>query len=272
MLLKAVLARQKSFQWEVAQPVDVLVDEPAGESVPFEELLEVGARDRVVFGHGAQQFNHLSQVVVRFRIVLSLARVEQEVSRDQFENHARETPQVSACVVVDAEHDFWSSVLSRLNSLREVVMRPAPISKIADLQRNVLVDEGATFVHVLVKLLLRIFLFFHLVLLEVLQRKIVLDFTWEVSDQVELPRAVSLSSSVRSSIRRIPVLVLEKTVFTAFRSIPPSLVRQRLAAWKIKRFVTLLVIVRALFLQLRTRLVSCFLDRRRRVLAGFATS
>ena len=90
MLLEAILLHEKPLEREVTKLVDVLEDKLAGNLVALEELGEEGAADGVILRHRSEKFNHLSQVVVRLTIVRTLARVEQEVTSDQFKGHAGE--------------------------------------------------------------------------------------------------------------------------------------------------------------------------------------
>ena len=90
MLLEAVLVCEESLEWEVPQFVDVLEDEFVGDRVSLEEFLKEGTSDRVVLRHGAEELNHLGKVIVCLAVVLSFARVKQEVTCDKFEHHACE--------------------------------------------------------------------------------------------------------------------------------------------------------------------------------------
>ena len=78
-------------------------------------------------------------MVVRLAIILTLARVEQEVAGDEFKRHASHRPQVCTHIIVQAKHHFWTTVLARLDLLSEVVVGPAAVAKITDLQRDFLI-------------------------------------------------------------------------------------------------------------------------------------
>jgi len=121
--------------------------------------------------------------------VFAFAGVEKKVSSNQLERHTRKRPQIRTCVVIDAKHDLGAPVLPRLDFVREVVMRPAPISQVADLKSDVLGCEGASFVHVL--FLGHLLLLFNLELVKIVlfASKVVLHFSLEVAIKHELPLA-----------------------------------------------------------------------------------
>lgn len=73
-------------------------------------------------------------MIVSLAIILTLAWVKQEVTRDKFEGHAGHRPKISAYIIVETEHDFGATILPCLDLLGEVMMGPATISQITDLE------------------------------------------------------------------------------------------------------------------------------------------
>lgn len=72
-------------------------------------------------------------VVLAIGLILVLARVEQQLSSHHFEGHACERPDVCSGVVHRAYQHFRTSVLPGLNLRCEVMVSPARISKICNL-------------------------------------------------------------------------------------------------------------------------------------------
>ena len=149
MLLEPVLLHKKSLQGKMPQLLNVLENVLACSFVSSEELGEEGAAYSVVFGHWPNQFDHLREMVVSLAVVLAFARVKEEVTRDQLECHAGHRPKVSTHIVIESEHHFRTTILPRLNLLSEVVVRPASVSQVTDLKRDLLVSEWSSLVHIL---------------------------------------------------------------------------------------------------------------------------
>lgn len=114
-----------------------------------EELVKLLSSKGKTLGHGPKKLHHLCEVIVRFSIalLLTLSWLEQEIGCDQLKDHTSETPQVSTTIIIDSKHDFWSTILSGLNALCEVIVGPTSITQVADLYTDVLIDERSTFVH-----------------------------------------------------------------------------------------------------------------------------
>lgn len=70
-------------------------------------------------------------MIVSFPISRSFTGLKQEIARNKLEYHACETPHICGGVVVYAQHNLWRTVLTGLNSLGEVEMRPATITQVA---------------------------------------------------------------------------------------------------------------------------------------------
>ena len=77
-------------------------------------------------------------MIIVFAIFLTFAGLKQEVSSGHLENHTGERPHVSARIVLGADDDFRGSVLARLDLGREVMVRPATVTKVTDLELQVL--------------------------------------------------------------------------------------------------------------------------------------
>ena len=100
------------------------------------------ARESHVLGHSSQQLHHLSEVVIVFVVVVALAGLKEEVTSHHFENGAGKAPDVSGGVVVSTDYDLWRAVLPGLDLRGKVVVSPATIAHVANLNHYVLVDLG----------------------------------------------------------------------------------------------------------------------------------
>lgn len=54
-------------------------------------------------------------MVIVLAILLSLARLEEEVTSGHLKDHARKRPQIGRLVILGANYDFWRAVLAGLN-------------------------------------------------------------------------------------------------------------------------------------------------------------
>lgn len=77
-------------------------------------------------------------MVIRLAVslVLRLSRVKQEISCDQLIGHTRKRPQISGNIIIDPEHDLGSTILPRLDLMREVVVGPAAIAQVTNFELN----------------------------------------------------------------------------------------------------------------------------------------
>jgi hypothetical protein len=132
-------------------------------------------------------------VIIILSVCLALSWVEQEVTRDQLENHARETPQICSLVVVNAEHHFWSTILPSLNPVGELVVCPATIAQVTNFEFHVLANQWASFMHATFlheeSLVQVLFLTQTLVLL-FSKREVHLNFSGEISVHAVSPPAL----------------------------------------------------------------------------------
>ena len=73
-------------------------------------------------------------MIIVLTILLSFARLEQEVTRRHLENHAGEGPKVGTRAILSPYDHFWRAVLPGLDFCREVMICPTAISQITNLE------------------------------------------------------------------------------------------------------------------------------------------
>ena len=98
-------------------------------------------------------------MIVVLVIVLTLSWLEQEITGNHLEDGACERPDISRSVVIGSNDDLWGSILSSLNFWRKVVVSPATITHVANLDHDFLVDLSASLVVELVEHLFLLSLF-----------------------------------------------------------------------------------------------------------------
>ena len=74
------------------------------------------------------------KVVIRFGVVVPLSGRKQEVSDKHLVYHAGKRPDIRSLVVLDSQNNLWRPILSGLYLGLEVVVGPAGISKVSDLE------------------------------------------------------------------------------------------------------------------------------------------
>lgn len=141
---------QKLFQIDWAQVVDSSKEVFACFWISVEVVVEHVALHRELFGARAKHFHEQSKVViVLLVIVFAWSRVEQEIAGYEFKDHACITPEISACVIVNSQNNFWCSVLPCLNLWHEVVMGPTPVSEITNFAVNGLIYQRPFHIYML---------------------------------------------------------------------------------------------------------------------------
>ena len=83
-------------------------------------------------------------MVIILTVLLSLAWLEYEVTSGHFENHACEGPEVSTRAILSSDDDFWGAILPGLDLSRKVMISPAPIAQVTDLELEVLTKLRST--------------------------------------------------------------------------------------------------------------------------------
>lgn len=73
-------------------------------------------------------------IILGVLFIAAVSRLEQEVAGSHLEEHAREGPVVRRRIVFGSDNDFRGPILSRLNLGREMMVRPASITEIANLK------------------------------------------------------------------------------------------------------------------------------------------
>ena len=93
-------------------------------------------------------------MVVVLVIVVALSWLEQEVSGNHLEDSAGERPDIGTGVVVGSDDDLWRSVLTSLDLRREVMVCPATVSHVADLDHHLVIKLTSSLALKILKLLL----------------------------------------------------------------------------------------------------------------------
>ena len=81
-------------------------------------------------------------MIVILAILLALSRLEEEVTSGHLEDHAGEGPEVGTGPILGAYDDFRRAVLPRLDLRREVMIGPAAVAQVTNLQLKVLTKLG----------------------------------------------------------------------------------------------------------------------------------
>lgn len=83
-------------------------------------------------------------MVIVFVIIVSLARLKQEITCNHLKDGASQAPYVSWGIVVSTYDNFWGSILPGLNLWGEVVISPATVSHVTYLYHYVLINFGTS--------------------------------------------------------------------------------------------------------------------------------
>jgi hypothetical protein len=83
-------------------------------------------------------------MVIVLIIVITFARLKEEISSDHFKYGACERPDISRCIIVSSYNNLWRSILSSLDFRSKVMVSPASITHIADLDHNIFIDLGTS--------------------------------------------------------------------------------------------------------------------------------
>ena len=75
-------------------------------------------------------------MIIVFIIILTFSWFKQEVSCNHFKNSACKWPNICRCIVVCSNNNFWWSILACLDLGSEVMMSPASIAHITNLNHN----------------------------------------------------------------------------------------------------------------------------------------
>lgn len=79
-------------------------------------------------------------MVVIFVVVLTFARLEQKVPSYHFENSARERPDICRGIIIGTNDNFRGTILARLDLWSEVVVIPAAISHVTNLDLHIIAN------------------------------------------------------------------------------------------------------------------------------------
>ena len=83
-------------------------------------------------------------MIIVFAILLAFAGLKQEVSGSHLEDHAREGPHVGTAVVLGSNDDLGGPILARLYLRRKVMISPAAVAEVANLELQILAKLGST--------------------------------------------------------------------------------------------------------------------------------
>jgi hypothetical protein len=93
-------------------------------------------------------------MIIILIIVVTFARLKQEITCHHFKDGAGQAPNVSRSIIIGTYNDLWRTILSRLNFRSEMVICPASISHVAYLYHYILINLGTSLTLALVRLLL----------------------------------------------------------------------------------------------------------------------
>mmetsp|Transcript_36407 Transcript_36407/g.67283 ORF Transcript_36407/g.67283 Transcript_36407/m.67283 type:complete len:242 (+) Transcript_36407:126-851(+) len=111
-------------------------------ALPIEEVLRVLPGQRELLRHLPKKLLEHGEVVLVPVVVLPRARIEQQVARQQLERDAPQGPDVRGRVVPAPDEHLRGPVLTRLNVLAEVAVRPARIAEVHDHGARLLQHPG----------------------------------------------------------------------------------------------------------------------------------
>ena len=114
--------------------VNIFEDKLMGNRVSLEKLFKERAYYCIVLRHGSQKFNHLCEMIVCLTVILTFSWIEKEITRNKLKYHTSKRPEICTCIIVYAKHNFRASILTSLDLLCEMMMCPAPITHITDLE------------------------------------------------------------------------------------------------------------------------------------------
>ena len=119
--------------------------------------------------------------------IFALSRIEKEVPSNKFKNHASKRPKICTNIVVDSKHHFRASILTSLDLMSEVVVCPATITQITDLQLDILSRKRSSLMHIFFQFLSLLLLLVDVFLLTL---EVALNLAWEIPLENELPLSI----------------------------------------------------------------------------------
>jgi hypothetical protein len=119
--------------------------------------------------------------------IFALSRIEKEVPSYKFKNHASKRPKICTYIVVDAKHHFGASILTSLDLMSEVVVCPATITQITDLQLDILSGKRSSLMHIFFQFLSLLLLLVDVFLLTL---EVALNLAWEIPLENVLPLSI----------------------------------------------------------------------------------
>jgi len=126
--LDEVLLSQDLLQGPVIQTAD-----SAEVTTAVEEFARMFPRNSEVGRHLTEELHHLSEMVIVLVISFSFAGLEQEVTGAHLKDSASKTPNIGGSIILRANNYFRRTILTRLNLRSEVLVSPAAIAHVADL-------------------------------------------------------------------------------------------------------------------------------------------
>ena len=79
-------------------------------------------------------------MVIVFVIVVSLSGLKQEIASHHLKHGAGQAPDVCRCIVIGTYNDFWRTILTSLDLGSKVVVGPATVTHIADLNHHIFIN------------------------------------------------------------------------------------------------------------------------------------
>lgn len=135
VLLNQIFVSEHLLDRPVAEPLDA-----PQITLAVEVLARVFAREGQVLRHATQKLHHLGDVIVIFVVVLPFARLKQKVSSYHFKNSARKRPDICRGIIIGTNDNFRGTILARLDFWSEVVVVPAAISHVTNLDLHIIAN------------------------------------------------------------------------------------------------------------------------------------
>lgn len=121
-------------------------------SFAIKKFSRVLTRQGKVLRHSTQKLHHLGQVIIILIIVISLSWLEEKISSNHFKDSTCKGPNISSGIIISSNDDFRRSILASLNLRCKVMMSPATITHITDLNHDFIIQLSTTLALQILKL------------------------------------------------------------------------------------------------------------------------
>lgn len=128
LLLVVVLFLKHVLQTPESQPGDILQL-----SFPIKDFMRPFACRPQRLGKRAEELDDLCNMIVVFVVFLTRLRVKEKVAGEELKDHARHAPDVGGSAPLCTQDDLWRAILPGLDVVCEMVVHPAGIAEIGNL-------------------------------------------------------------------------------------------------------------------------------------------